>query len=119
MGQAALNWASTQIGKPYVFGAAGPNSYDCSGLTQRAYQNAGRSLPRTTRDQYAAVAKVSVNNMRPGDLIFYSSNGQASGIYHVAIYAGNGMRVHAPAPGKTVERVPVWWTNVLPMAGRP
>lgn len=118
-GQAALNWAMTQLGKPYVWGATGPNGYDCSGLTMRAYQNAGVSLPRTTRDQYAAVAHVPVGAMRPGDLIFYSDNGAASGIYHLAIYAGNGMRVQSPSPGKTVEYVKIWWTNVLPLAGRP
>ncbi|WP_163543678.1 NlpC/P60 family protein [Occultella kanbiaonis] len=115
-GAAALAWARTQLGKPYVYGAAGPNSYDCSGLTMRAYQNAGVSLPRTTRDQYAAVQHVPVSQMIPGDLIFYSENGR---IYHVAIYAGNGMRLHAPRPGGNVELVPIWWTNVLPMAGRP
>lgn len=118
VGRSALNWAMTQIGKPYVWGATGPNGYDCSGLTMRAFQNAGVSLPRTTGAQYAATTHVPVGDMRPGDLIFYSSNGSASGIYHVAIYAGNGMRVHAPAPGSSVEHVPIWWTNVLPYAGR-
>lgn len=118
VGQAALNWAMTQRGKPYVWGADGPDSYDCSGLTMRAFQHAGASLPRTTGAQYAATTHVPVDQMRPGDLIFYSSNGSASGIYHVAIYAGDGMRVHAPAPGQSVEYVPVWWTNVLPYAGR-
>ncbi|CAM3603236.1 NlpC/P60 family protein [Occultella aeris] len=118
-GAAALAWALTQVGKPYLLGAEGPNSYDCSGLTMRAYQNAGVSIPRTTTTQYAAVSHVPVGQMRPGDLIFYSDNGSASGIYHVAIYAGDGMRVHAPRPGASVEYVPIWWTNVLPMAGRP
>ena len=108
-----------QLGKPYVWGAQGPNGFDCSGLTMRAYQNAGVNLPRTTQAQYAAVSHVPVGQMRAGDLIFYSSNGAPSGIYHVAIYAGNGMRVHAPQPGQTVEHVPMWWPNVLPYAGRP
>lgn len=118
VGQAALDWAMTQLGKPYVWGAQGPNSYDCSGLTMQAFQNAGASLPRTTSAQYAATTHVPVDDMRPGDLIFYSSNGKTSGIYHVAIYAGNGMRVHAPAPGQSVEYVPVWWVNVMQYAGR-
>src|SRR5699024_890360 len=117
VGQAALNWAMPRRGKPYVWGADGPDSYDCSGLTMRAFQHAGASLPRTTGAQYAATTHVPVDQMRPGDLIFYSSNGSASGIYHVALYAGDGMRVHAPAPGQSVEYVPVWWTNVLPYAG--
>src|SRR5699024_11146821 len=101
VGQAALNWAMSQLGKPYVWGADGPDSYDCSGLTMRAFEHAGASLPRTTGAQYAATTHVPVDQMRPGDLIFYSSNGSASGIYHVAIYAGDGMRVHAPTPGQS------------------
>ncbi|WP_420112868.1 NlpC/P60 family protein [Pseudactinotalea sp.] len=116
---AALAWARTQLGKPYVYGAAGPNSYDCSGLTMQAYRNAGITIPRTSRDQYYAGDLVPVGQMKPGDLFFYSRNGSPSGIYHVAIYAGNGMRLHAPAPGKTVELVPMWWQNVLPYAARP
>jgi cell wall-associated NlpC family hydrolase len=118
-GQAALAWALTQVGKPYIWGAAGPNGYDCSGLTMKAYASVGISIGRTTKSQYANVAHVPISQMRPGDLIFYSSNGAASGIYHVAIYAGNNMRVHAPSPGKYVEYVKMYWTNVLPYVGRP
>lgn len=116
---AALAWARTQIGKPYVYGAAGPNSYDCSGLTMMAYKNAGITISRTSKSQYYAGDLVPVGQMKPGDLFFYSNNGSPSGIYHVAIYAGNGMRLHAPSPGKTVELVPMWWQNVLPYAARP
>ncbi len=116
--RAALDWARTQVGKPYIWGAAGPNGYDCSGLTQTAFAQAGVSLPRTTRAQYAATSRVPVDQLQPGDLIFYSSNGSASGIYHVAIYAGDGMRLHAPSPGKSVELVPMYWPNVLPFGGR-
>lgn len=115
---AALDWARTQIGTPYVWGAAGPHGYDCSGLTQSAFARAGVSIPRTTGAQYQATSRVPVDQLQPGDLIFYSSNGAASGIYHVAFYAGNGMRLHAPSPGKTVELVPMYWTNVLPYGGR-
>jgi len=117
-GAKALAWAKTQIGKPYVWGSAGPNSYDCSGLTMAAFRQAGVSLPRNSGAQYNVGTKVSVNNMKPGDLFFYSNNGSPSGIYHVAIYAGNGMRLHAPSPGKSVELVPMWWANVLPNAVR-
>ena len=84
----------------------------------RAFQTAGVSLPRTSRSQYLAVSRVPVSQLRPGDLIFYSNDGTSDGIYHVAIYAGNGKRVHAPSPGKYVEHVSMWWTNVLPYAGR-
>lgn len=117
-GQIALNWAKTQIGKPYVYGAAGPNSYDCSGLTMQAFKQAGISLPRNSAAQYNTGTHVPVGQMKAGDLFFYSSNGAPSGIYHVAIYAGNGMRLHAPSPGKSVELVPMWWPNVLPQAVR-
>lgn len=116
---AALAWAKTQLGKPYVYGAAGPNSYDCSGLTMQAYRHAGISIPRTSASQYYAGDLVPVGQMKPGDLFFYSDNGSPSGIYHVAIYAGNGMRLHAPSPGKYVELVPMWWPNVLDYAVRP
>ncbi|MEE6287349.1 NlpC/P60 family protein [Georgenia sp. MJ173] len=116
--RAALDWARTQLGKPYIWAAAGPNGYDCSGLTQTAFAQAGVSIPRTTRAQYQATTRVPVDDLQPGDLIFYSSNGAASGIYHVAFYAGNGMRLHAPSPGKSVELVPMYWANVLPYGGR-
>jgi len=116
---AALAWAKTQLGKPYVYGAAGPNSYDCSGLTMMAYANAGITISRTSKSQYYSGDLVPVGQMKPGDLFFYSSNGSPSGIYHVAIYAGNGMRLHAPSAGKNVELVSMWWPNVLPYAVRP
>lgn len=117
-GATALAWGKTQIGKPYVWGAAGPHSYDCSGLTLAAFQQAGINLPRNAAAQYGVGSKVPVGQMQAGDLFFYSDNGAQSGIYHVAIYAGNGMRLHAPSPGKTVELVPMWWANVMPYAVR-
>jgi cell wall-associated NlpC family hydrolase len=116
---AALAWARTQLGKPYVYGASGPSSYDCSGLTMMAYRNAGITIPRNSAAQYYAGDRVPVGQMQPGDLFFYSDNGGPSGIYHVAIYAGNGMRLHAPSQGKNVELVPMWWPNVLSYAVRP
>ncbi|WP_162458555.1 C40 family peptidase [Pseudactinotalea suaedae] len=116
---AALAWARTQLGKPYLYGAAGPSSYDCSGLTMMAYRNAGISIPRNSAAQYYSGDLVPVGQMKPGDLFFYSDNGRPNGIYHVAIYAGNGMRLHAPSAGKNVELVPMWWSNVLPNAVRP
>ena len=114
----ALNFALSQVGKPYIWGATGPDGYDCSGLTQASYKAAGIRLSRTTKTQYAETAHVALAQMKPGDLIFYSSNGAASGIYHVAIYAGDGMRVHAPSPGKNVEYVKMYYGNIMPYAGR-
>ncbi|RPF26288.1 cell wall-binding repeat-containing protein [Georgenia muralis] len=117
-GKIALEWAKTQIGKPYGWGQAGPDAYDCSGLILRAYEQAGVQLRRMTKDQWYDTRRVALDEMVPGDLMFWSSNGQPSGIYHSAIYAGNGMRVHAPSPGKFVELVPVWSGNLLPYGGR-
>jgi hypothetical protein len=121
-GEPALRWARTQLGVPYVWGGTSSKGYDCSGLTMRAYEQAGIKLPRVTRDQWAATTRVSLDDLRPGDLMFWSSNGQPNGIYHVAIYAGvkNGqrMRVHAPSKDKFVEEVAVWNGNLLPFGGR-
>jgi peptidoglycan DL-endopeptidase CwlO len=90
----ALAFARAQIGKPYVWGAVGPGSYDCSGLTQAAWKAAGVTLPRTTYDQVDAGATVSLADARPGDLVFFYDD-----ITHVGIYIGNGMMIHAPKPG--------------------
>lgn len=117
-GAAALAWARTQLGKPYVWGATGPNSYDCSGLTMRAFQNAGKTIPRNSAAQFGAGTRISIDDIRPGDLIFYSNNGSQSGIYHVALYAGNGMRLQAPSTGKSVELVPMFYVNLMSTAVR-
>lgn len=117
-GTTAISWARTQLGKKYAWGGAGPDTYDCSGLVMRAFEKAGRQLPRVTRDQWKATTRVSLDDLRPGDLLFWSSNGQPSEIYHVAIYTGNGMRLHAPSTGKFVEEVPIWNGNLLPFGGR-
>jgi cell wall-associated NlpC family hydrolase len=93
-----LAFARKQLGKPYVWGATGPGSYDCSGLTQDAYKAAGISLPRTTWDQVKAGQNVSKSQLRPGDLVFFYSD-----ISHVGIYVGNGMILHAPHPGANVR----------------
>ncbi|KUO12022.1 C40 family peptidase [Streptomyces sp. DSM 15324] len=94
----ALAFARAQIGKPYVWGATGPDSYDCSGLTQAAWRAAGVSLPRTTHDQANAGTTVSLADARPGDLVFFHDD-----ISHVGIHLGNGMMIHAPKPGTYVR----------------
>jgi cell wall-associated NlpC family hydrolase len=93
-----LGFAKEQLGKPYVWGATGPNSFDCSGLTLGAWKAAGVSLPRTTWDQVEVGAKVSKSQLKPGDLIFFYDD-----ISHVGIYAGNGQMIHAPKPGAEVR----------------
>ena len=103
--QAVVDLAHKQIGKPYVWGAEGPNSFDCSGLTYYVYKNAaGITLPRNSRSQYGAGKAVSKSNLQPGDLIFSSTDGTGN-ITHVAIYVGDGQMIHAPRSGKNVEKV--------------
>lgn len=98
---AALKFAFAQIGKPYVYGGTGPGGWDCSGLMQAAWRSAGVELPRTTWSQWAwgSGRKVSMNDLRPGDLIFNASIG------HVGMYAGDGKMVHAPQTGEVVKVV--------------
>jgi peptidoglycan DL-endopeptidase CwlO len=92
-----LAYAKAQLGKPYVWGATGPNSFDCSGLTQGAWKAAGISLPRTTWDQVKVGTKVAKSEMKPGDLVFFYDD-----ISHVGIYVGGGQMIHAPKPGADV-----------------
>ncbi|WP_079251904.1 C40 family peptidase [Streptomyces sp. MP131-18] len=99
---AAVAFAWGQLGKPYGWGSAGPDAYDCSGLTQAAWRAAGVSLPRTSYSQVSAGTRVPRDELAPGDLVFYYS-----GISHVGIYVGNGQIVHASRPGTPVRLAPV------------
>jgi peptidoglycan DL-endopeptidase CwlO len=94
----AVNAALSRLGAPYVWGATGPNQFDCSGLVQWSYLQAGISLPRSTYSQVTVGQSVSVSQMQPGDLVFYYSD-----FSHVAIYIGGGNVVHAPTAGETVR----------------
>ena len=98
----AVAFAEAQLGKPYVWGATGPNSYDCSGLTQAAWKAAGVDLPRTTWDQVKVGVRVSVDELQPGDLVFFYND-----ISHVGLYIGGGMMIHAPKPGDVVKKAPI------------
>ena len=101
---AALEFATSQVGKPYVWGATGPDSYDCSGLTGAAYRAAGISLPRTSREQWYAGTPVELGALQPGDLLFWAYNtSNPATIHHVAIYAGGGLMVAAPHTGDVVK----------------
>lgn len=100
----ALAFARVQIGKPYVWGATGPDSYDCSGLTQAAWKAAGVDLPRTTYDQVNAGRTVSLADAQPGDLVFFYDD-----ISHVGLYIGNGMMIHAPKPGAYVREESIFY----------
>jgi cell wall-associated NlpC family hydrolase len=105
LGWSAVVNASHQNGKPYVYGAAGPSSFDCSGLAQYVYALSGRSLPRTAQDQYNVTQHISQSAKQPGDLVFW---GAPYGVYHVGIYAGGNMMWDAPYPGATVTFRPMW-----------
>jgi cell wall-associated NlpC family hydrolase len=96
----AVAYAFAQIGKPYVWGATGPDSFDCSGLMVAAWGAAGVSLPRTTYDQWASLPHIPLSDLQPGDMILY--NGES----HVAMYVGNGMIIDAPHTGADVEEIP-------------
>jgi cell wall-associated NlpC family hydrolase len=98
----AVNAALSQLGDPYVWGADGPSSYDCSGLMMYAWGKAGVSLSHSSKAQTGEGRPVSKSDLMPGDLIFYYSP-----VSHVAMYLGNGRIVHAPRPGKSVEIAPM------------
>jgi len=100
---AAIAFARDQIGEPYVWAAAGPGSWDCSGLTMGAWSNGGKSLPHYSVAQYEQSTAISAGDLRPGDLVFWGSSSSASSIYHVALYVGDGMIIHAPRTGRTVS----------------
>ncbi|MFJ5301381.1 NlpC/P60 family protein [Streptomyces sp. NPDC088350] len=106
---AAVSYAYQKLGSPYVWGATGPNAFDCSGLVQAAYNSAGVSLPRTTYAQINAGQRVSRSELRPGDLVFFYS-----GISHVGIYVGDGQMIHAPNPTAPVRLAPI---DQMPFAG--
>ncbi|MEU3372521.1 NlpC/P60 family protein [Streptomyces sp. NPDC006711] len=106
---AAVAFAYSALGKPYVWGATGPSSFDCSGLTQAAWRAAGVQLPRTTYTQINAGSAVSRSQLAPGDLVFFYS-----GISHVGLYIGDGKMIHAPHPGAPVRVAPV---DEMPFAG--
>lgn len=94
----AVKFACAQIGKPYVWGSAGPNSFDCSGLTKAAWAKAGVTLPHNAKAQRSAIRSVTRAELMPGDLVFYYSD-----LHHVAMYAGDGWIVHASQTGVPIK----------------
>ena len=109
---AMLRAALSRQGLPYVWGAAGPGSFDCSGLVQWSFAQAGVTMPRVAADQARAGPAVPAGQLQPGDLLFYHTDPTAPGyISHVAIYLGNGMMIQAPQPGQNVEAVPAGTGN--------
>ena len=108
VGTTALRAALTQRGKPYVWGAAGPDSYDCSGLVLWAFAQEGISLPHYTGDQWNSGMHVSRADLEPGDLVFFFAD-----LGHVGLYIGNGLMVDAPSTGQVVQVQPVFWDSFV------
>ncbi|MEV2277018.1 NlpC/P60 family protein [Nocardiopsis sp. NPDC049922] len=115
--RAVLDFARAQIGKPYEWGGTGPDAYDCSGLVQAAWAQAGVNLPRTTYDQVNAGTRISRDEVRPGDLLFFYDESAPS---HVGLYSGNGNMIHGSNPSKPLEEVALadYWDGVFTVAVR-
>lgn len=101
IGDRAADVAMAQIGKPYVYGSAGPDAFDCSGLTSYAFRQVGLTIPRTSYDQARAGTPVSLNNLQRGDIVSFYNGG------HTAMYIGDGMVVHASTSGVPVKTAPL------------
>jgi cell wall-associated NlpC family hydrolase len=97
----AISYAMAQLGKPYLWGAEGPNAFDCSGLTMMAWRAGGKSLPHWSVAQFQQSTRISVGQLRRGDLVFWGST--PGSIHHVAMYIGNGQIIHAPRTGQPVQ----------------
>ena len=115
----AIAAAKSYLGVPYVWGGESYGGVDCSGLTMLAWESAGVDLPHLSRAQYSYGTHVPIGSMEAGDLIFWSSNGTQSGIYHVAIYLGGGQMIEAPTFGVPVRITGVYsWGSIMPYAVR-
>lgn len=118
--QAAIDFAYAQLGEPYVWGAAGPDSWDCSGLTMGAWASAGVSLPHYSVSQYAVTTPISYGQLQPGDLIFWSSDSaDPSTIFHEGLYIGGGQMIHAPRTGQDVKVESILYWETPDFFGRP
>ncbi|WP_158540650.1 C40 family peptidase [Romboutsia weinsteinii] len=119
--EAIVNEAKKHLGKPYVWGAEGPGSFDCSGLTYYVYKNAaGITLPRVSRDQSKVGTTIGKSDLQPGDLLFSSTDG-SGGVNHVGIYIGGGQMIHAPQSGDVVKTTNIntsYWNNAFLWAKR-
>ncbi|HET8615016.1 MAG TPA: C40 family peptidase [Actinomycetales bacterium] len=110
----AIAAARSRLGAPYVWGATGPSSFDCSGLTQWAYREAGLVIPRTSRQQYAALPHVPLDQLLPGDLVFYATDvANPATIHHVGMYLGEGLSIYAPETGDVVKIGAVGYGRII------
>ncbi|PSK89954.1 NlpC/P60 family protein [Murinocardiopsis flavida] len=106
-GRKAVEWALQHLGKPYVWGGVGPDGFDCSGLTMKAWAAAGVDIPRVTTDQYQAGQRVDKDALQPGDLLFYDTGGPGPPPAHMTMYVGDGEMINAPSTGKNIRIDPV------------
>ncbi|MFC1404522.1 MULTISPECIES: C40 family peptidase [Streptacidiphilus] len=116
---AAVAFARAQLGRPYVWGGAGPDTYDCSGLTMRSWQRARVDLPHFAADQFARSTPLSYSRLHPGDLVFWSHDGTPQDIYHVAIYLGDDQMIEAPRTGDVVKVASLWIMGTPNFYARP
>ena len=113
-----IAFARAQLGEQYVWGGAGPNVWDCSGLTMMAWRQAGVSMAHYTGSQYNQTARVPISQLQPGDLVFYGVSGPSS--HHVGLYIGGGRMIHAPNPSTVVKIASIYsMSDLLPYGGRP
>lgn len=114
---AALTYAKAQVGKWYQWGGAGPNTFDCSGLTMMAWRQAGVYLSHGSQAQYRESRRVAIKDLQPGDLVFYGASPATN--HHVGIYVGGGRMIEAPRTGYQVRYASIYRSNLLPYGGRP
>ena len=113
-----IAFAQAQLGKPYLWGGSGPNSWDCSGLTQAAWAQAGVYLAHYTGFQYDQTQRVPLSDLEPGDLVFFGSDGSNS--HHVGLFVGGNQMINAPHSGALVRYDSIYsFGDLLPYGGRP
>ncbi|MDH6124525.1 C40 family peptidase [Kitasatospora sp. GP82] len=117
--EAAIAFARSKVGLPYIWGGEGPDGYDCSGLTMKAWHRGGKSLTHFAATQYAESTPVGYHQLRPGDLVFWTHTGRAEDIYHVAIYIGDDQMIEAPRPGMEIKQASLWIMGRPDFYGRP
>jgi cell wall-associated NlpC family hydrolase len=114
---AVLAYARAQLGKPYQWGASGPNAFDCSGLTMQAWARAGVYLDHYTGAQWDETSRVAISDLRPGDLVFFGDSGPTA--HHMGLYVGGGQMIEAPHTGASVRYASIYRSDLLPYGGRP
>ncbi|MFJ9946754.1 C40 family peptidase [Kitasatospora sp. NPDC091207] len=116
---AAVAFARSKVGLPYVWGGEGPGGYDCSGLTMMAWRQGGKQLNHFAADQYAQSTRIGYRQLQPGDLVFWTDTGRAADIHHVGLYIGDDQMIEAPRPGMPVKQASLWIMGTPDFYARP